>query len=326
MPFATFKNNLLDEAQDRGRSWARTCAATALTPEDRDYLENDAKAMVQRLSATPFDVTNLEDKLKADEHGKHLHELDDAEMALTHAAIAVQQREGELAQLGPETSPPQASPWLTVGGITLFAAGFTLAIYDWVRDRIFDPYLATMVALIPSLALGVFVVRCLTHPDSPRARTIGLIAGIGISIATGVLRYAFAPDEPVLAVACTLLEGFVLLTLDWWGKHLQACYQKWLTEHETRSKAEHVLAAARQFHERVAATIAQHKQAIAKHVEEVTVRSLSFQKLSEIEAALINAIVAGAHKGIAENRGLKRGVVIPINNSNLAVLPRRLDF
>jgi len=321
MTFTTYYRNLLDEARERGRNWARTCAALILTPEDAEYLENDAKAMAQRISTTPFDSTmNADDRLKADDHEKSLRELDDAEMSLTQAAVAVREREQDLARLGPESSAPAASTWLIVGGVVLFAAGFALAIFDWVHDRIADPYLAALVALVPSVALGIFVVRCLTHPDSPRSRTVGLVAGIGISIAVGVLRYAFAPDEPILAIACTLLEGFVLLCLDWWGKHLQVCHQKWLIEHEAHGKAEHLLAAARQLHERVAARVAVLKQAIAAHLEEVTIRALCFQKLSEIESALANAIIGGAHAGIAENQGLKRGVVISNNNSTPVVL------
>lgn len=311
----SFLNEQIDSAYERGRNWAHKAAALTLSPEDAEYLENDAKAMARRLPSTPFDpAVNVEDKPKADEYDKNLRDLDDAEMAFTHAAVEVRQREQELANLGREDCSPQAPTWLTVGGITFFAAGFTFGIYDWVHERVSDAYLAALVASIPSVALGVFVVRCLTNPDSPRKRTFGLLAGIGVSVATGVLRYAFAPDEWLIAIALTLLEVVVVLFLDWYGRHLQPRYHDWLVKHEARGQAEHRLEAARQHQSRAEQRVVQLKLAIAKHLEEVAIRSLCFQKFSEIEAALVNAILAGAHKGMAENQGLKRGVM-PTSNS-----------
>lgn len=153
--FATFLNNLIEEAHERGRKWALSCAALDLSPQNREYLENDAKAMAHRLPATPFDPTvNAEDKLKADDYEKTLHDLDDAEMALTQATVTLQQREQERAHHGPHTSAPTVAAWLVGAGTSLFAAGFALGIYDWVHDRLTDPYLAALVALIPSVAPG----------------------------------------------------------------------------------------------------------------------------------------------------------------------------
>jgi hypothetical protein len=318
--FTTFLNNQIDQATGRGHKWARSCAALALSTQDREYLLNDANAMAHRLPASPFDpAVNAEDKLKADEHDKTLHELDDVEMALTQGLVTVTQREQERADLGPDAPPPSVSTWLVVGGTILFAAGFALALFDWVHERLSDPYLAALIALIPSVALGIFVVRCLTNPDSPNKRTMGLVAGVGVSIATGILRYAFSSDELVIATALSLLELFLVCLLDWQGKHLQARHQKWLTEHEARSRADHRLDAARQQYNRVGEQIAQLEHKKASHVEELTIRSLCFQKITEIEDALRNAIISGAHKGISENQGLKRGVMPSPNPTQVVI-------
>jgi hypothetical protein len=319
--FARFLNKLIDEAYERGHKWALSCAATALSAQDRAYLEDNAKGMARQLPATLFDpATNPEDKLKAEENDKTLRELDDREMALAQVGLTVRQRERELAELGPDTQAPGVSTGLVVSGTALFAVGFALGIYDWVHDRLPDPYLAGLVALVPSVALGMFVVHSLTHADSPQKRTLGLAAGIGISVATGVLRYAFSSDEIVLATALTLLELFIVAFLDWQGTHLQARHQKWRTEHEARSKAKHSLAAVLQQYKRVSDEIADLQQKKATHLEEITVRSLCSQKLSEIEDSICKAIIAGAHKGISENQGLKRGVMPPANTTP-AVLP-----
>ena len=316
MTFTLFLNDRIDEARQRGIEWARSCAALSISAESREYLESEAKAMAGRLPTTMFDtVANPHDKLRADEHGKHLEDLDNAEMALANGVATARQRQEERAKLGPETEAPKASTWLTAGGTTLFAAGFALGIYDWIHDRITDPYIAAVIALIPSAALGIFVVRSLTNPDSPRKRTLGMIAGIGISLATGILRYAFSPDDLIVAIALTLLELFIVFFLDWHGKHLQAKYQQWEVERAARKKADHLVTDASQNNAATSQVIANLKQKIAEHVDSIALRSLICQKYSEIEAALINAIMAGAHKGIADNQGLKRGVM-----TNTAVL------
>lgn len=106
--------------------------------------------------------------------------------------------------------------------------------------------------------------------------------------------------------------------MDWQGKHLQVKHEKWLAEQDARSKADHELQAAQQQEQRAAQHLAELQKKKTAHVEEVAIRSLIFQKIAEIETTLVNAIIAGAHKGIATNQGLKRGV-IP-RNSAQAVL------
>jgi hypothetical protein len=310
MRFESLLNELIKDAHERGLNWARSSASLALTQPDRQVLEDIARALAQRAACTPFDpAANVEDKHAEDEHAKTVSDLGDAEMALTHALLTMRQREDERARLGRDGPPPQLPPWMTLGGTVLFATAFAIGIFDWVHERLPDPYLAGLVSLVPSVALGAFVVRSLTSPESPAGRKLGFLAGVGLSVATGILRFAFSPDEWLIALALTMIELFIVAFLDWHGGHLQWRHRQWSAERDGRARAGALLDAARQQHDRAAELVAQLKEKSAAHLQEVARRALLSEKASAVETAVTSAIVAGAHSGIAENQGLRRGVV-----------------
>jgi hypothetical protein len=309
MTFQSLLTELTTKANERGLAWARSSASLALSAEDRSMLEDIGRSIAQYAVCTPFDpANNPEDWHAADEHEKTVRDIGDAEMAEVRAGHVVRQREDERARLGASGPMPQLPSWMTTGGTALFAMAFAIGIFDWVHERLSDPYVAALVCLIPSIALGVFVCRALTSAESPADRKVGFLAGIGLAIATGILRYAFNPDEWLIALAVTLIETTVVLFLHWHGDGLQARYQAWRTEHAARATSAQVLEAARDQHQRTANRITQLKEQAAVHLREVARRSLLSEKGAEIEVAVVKAIVAGAHQGIAENQGMRRGV------------------
>ncbi len=309
----TFESSLTDlttEAYERGHVWARSSASLMLAPEDQRVLEDIGRSIAQRAACTPFDpASNIEDRHAVDAHEKAIRDLADSEMAVVNAAHLKRQREDERARLGADvSSPPSLPQWMTVGGTGLFAMAFSIGVFDWIHERLADAYLAALAALIPSVALGIFVVRALTSAESPSDRKVGFIAGLGISVGTGILRLAFSPDEWLIAVALTLIELFVVTFLDWHGGHVQNRYQQWLGRCETRASASRLLEAAREQQQRAEERVAELTEASARHLREVARRSLFCQKAEEIEAAVVRAVIAGAHAGCAENQGLRRGV------------------
>src|SRR6266852_798697 len=121
MTFALLLHGLIEEAHERGLAWARSSASLTLSPEDRQVLEDIARALAQRAACTPFDpAANIEDRHAADEHAKTLRDLADAEMAVVNASHVVRQREDERARLGADPLPPCLPPWMMIGGTTLF--------------------------------------------------------------------------------------------------------------------------------------------------------------------------------------------------------------
>lgn len=309
MNFESLLNSFIEEAHARGLHWARSSASLVLTQSDRQVLEDIARALAQRAACTQFDpATNMEDKYAEEEHTKTIGDLADAEMAAVKASHVVRQREDERARLGANPLPPCLPPWMTIGGTTLFAMAFGIGIFDWIHDRLPDVYLAALAALIPSVALGVFVVRSLTSAESPAERKLGFIAGIGLAAATGVLRFAFAPDEWLIAVALTLLETAVVLFLHWHGDALQVRFRQWLAQQEGRAAAQGLLDAANAQHRRAIERVAALTEKSYAFLQEVARRSLLCQKAAEIQTVVVNAILAGAQLGVAENQGLRRGV------------------
>lgn len=319
MTFNEFVNRLLDEARERGRQWARMSAALLLATSDRQFLEDDARGLLRGIRSTPYDpVVNHEDKLTEEEHVKRLQEIADLEMSLTHAKAALRQREIEASHLRPMAAAPRLPAWMTTGGTTIFSFAFAIGVFDPINDRLQDPFLAALAALVPSVALGIFVCRALTSPQSPENRELGLWAGLGLSGASGILRYGFAPDEPLITIGITCIELFVVLFLDWHGKHLQAAYQAWGQQQTERETAQQRTDVAQQQVNRIVEEINRLKDLDANYRNEIAIRSAVSQKLVELETAAVNAIITGAQVGISENQGLKRGVPLG-NHSNLAV-------
>jgi len=309
MTYQSLLTELTTEAHERGLDWARSSASLTLSAEDQGMLEDIGRSLAQRAACMPFDpANNVEDWHAAEQHDKTLRDIRDAEMAEVHAAHALRQREDERARLGADPAPPQLPQWMTAGGTVLFAMAFAIGIFDWVHERLPDAYVAALACLVPSIALGAFVCRALTSAQSPADRKLGFVAGIGLAAATGLLRCAFSPDEWLVALAVTLIETMVVLFLHWHGDGLQARYRDWRALHEARATASQVLETARGQHRRAAERINELTEKSAAHLREVTRRSLLSEKGAEVEVAVVKAIVAAAHYGVAQNQGLRRGV------------------
>src|SRR4051812_11690336 len=182
-------DELCQKASDRGYKWAHSCAAISLKPEDREHLENDALTLIPHLYSTSFDPeANPEDALAQRQHDQRLLDREDADMALDNAKLEVRRCEQELADhVVPERPAP--STVVVICGTALFAAGCALGLYDWIHERITDPVLAGMLAFFFGLALGLFVTTSVYNTDSPKRRTWGLIAGLGLSFSAGFLRF-----------------------------------------------------------------------------------------------------------------------------------------
>jgi hypothetical protein len=307
-------DELFQKASDRGYRWAHSRAATSMSPADKEFLENDALMLTAHLNAAPFDPeANPEDALAQRRYEQLGLDKDDADMALAKAKVETRKCEQELAQ-HVVSEQPATSTVVTICGTALFAAGCAVGLYDWVRDRISDPVLSGMLALAFGVALGSVVVTAIYNVNSPKRRTWGLIAGLGLSLSAGFLRYAFSGGGLLTAVALTLFELAIVATLDWLGRHLNDQFEIWRGEDNERVRRQQRLDAAERHETRAADKLRELDGQIEAHQEKVAARSTCAKKFPEIQEAVKKAEVVGAQRAIAENIGIKRGV-IPINSA-----------
>jgi hypothetical protein len=152
------------------------------------------------------------------------------------------------------------------------------------------------------------------NTNSPKRREWGLVAGLGLSLSAGFLRYAFSGGGLLTAVALTLFELAIVGILDWRGRHLTEQLEAWREKDNERVRRQQRLAAAEQHEARAADKLRELEAQIEAHEEKVAARSTCAKKFPEIQETVRKAEVAGALHTIAANQGIKRGV-IPINSA-----------
>ncbi|HEX8567001.1 MAG TPA: hypothetical protein VF648_15265 [Pyrinomonadaceae bacterium] len=278
------------------------------------FLEEHARAIAEQTYQLAYDPEKLHhDKLRDDENKRNLKEVEFEREAVKHGEIELNLREDAYGKAKAKVPPRPEFPVLTaVFGTLVITTAVAVTLHDIIFYRMGAVWGWTFSILV-GLAWGAFVVFSILdgahhseNNEKPANQSrLGLIGGIGMSVALGLLRlmYALTLWGVIGAVAFTALEIFICFLLEHVNRNHAAREQKFAAENAAAQEAAELVEATRIGLKRRYERIAEFEGAIRNHCEYVEERHhRSTQKEQFIESA-IKAVRDGAAEGLAINRG-----------------------
>jgi hypothetical protein len=308
----------LDELHRQGLERARLTGTDKRLPDDVLSLTDYARAIAKEKHVEEFDpATYPHDKIKQDLFDKFCAERDELEIGVKFArtTIAELERECALSQAG--LIKPEVSRIIIYSAISVL----TLSMVPTLHDRVFIDLAAVdnlsawvasissaspMAAFVAWAQIGTFATK------ETSKKYMGLVAGIGIGIATGLLRITDAEvfADYLFAASLTLIEACTVLYLHQVASTITGDYQAWAFAMETIHKMNSELEAARSHLNSLEESLQKLNTEIEKHTRYVHLRWIRHNKVADIEESAIKSLLDAYDEGIAENIGRRRGIVL----------------
>ena len=310
----------IDELFEKGRQRARLSCADKRLPEDLQVLEEFARATALDIHTDPYDPDNNEngqDRLREEKFQKRLKGREFVAKALTdNARPRVREQEAKLAGKKRNIRKPTISNVITVSAVLVISLSVAPTLHDRFFFDLEDALLAWAISITGACFIATFITWSLTgaiDATGKRSNTNlgGLIAGIGISIGTGVLRISDAQtsNEYIFAFALTLLEIFTVCFLEWHAIGLRSNYREWLEYVQEIDKETAELEAAQADLDRWEKELALINEDIENHIAHVEERWIRHHKVADLELLAVKTIIDGYDQGIAEIKGRRYGLV-----------------
>lgn len=309
----------IDDLYEKGRQRARLSCAEKRLPEDLQILEDYARAAALDVHTEPYDPNqNEQDRLREAYYKKRLDDRAESEKALMDVARPrVRDQEAILAALRKNLVQPKLSQVIMIAAVLVIS----LSVAPTLHDRFFldldDPLLAWAISTAGAAFVATFITWSLVGAVATTGkRSItnigGLVAGIGISVATGILRITEAQtwNEYVFAIALTLVEAFTVVFLEWHAIGLRSNYRQWFEYQQELAKGTAELEAAQADCSRWEEGLAGINKDINSHISYVEERWIRHHKVADLELLAVKAIIDGYDQGIAEVKGRRLGLVL----------------
>jgi hypothetical protein len=309
----------VDELYEKGRERARRSDTDTGLSEDIQVLEDFARAMALYVHTDPYDpAKNEQDQLREKRYHKQLKDCEHVEKALMDVALPkVREQEAKLAAKKKNLTEPKLSLVISVAAVLVISLSVAPTLHDRLFFYLQDPLLVWAISIIGAGAVATLITWSLVGAidvTGKRSSTNagGLIAGIGISMGTGILRLtdAQSSSEYIFAIALTLVEIFTIVFLEWHAIGLRSNYHEWKVYQEDITKATAELEAAQADLHRRQQELTAVNQALDNHVAHVEERWIRHNKIADLEMLAVKAVIDGYNQGIAENKGSKRNLVL----------------
>lgn len=289
----------------------RAIASGALKPDKADLqvLQEHAESMARETWRDPYDPANKpHDRMREQEYAKNLSDRGQIEDGLKYSAAEIREKEDALAKL-PTTHQPQPLLWLMWALGIGIAATIAPTLHDYLFASIEDSLFGWLFAALSGGFVAGAIVWGILGSIAATHRTvfnwIGLVAGLIVSAALGLLRWSTATDseETVMAVALTVFEIGLVVMADWIASGLRRQYVEWQERQMVRDQAQATVDAARSEHQRRQARLDELNGNIRDHIEYVEDLHLRNVNLNELIAVAVKAVTDGFFQGVAINLG-----------------------
>lgn len=322
--FNEILESILDhrEMRRQGLERARLTGTDKRLPEDVQSLTEMGASLAKEKYTEEFDpLKHAYDKIQQESFEKSRADRDEIEIAVKFAKTTIAEHERDFATSRAGLIRPEVSRIIIYSAISVL----TLSICPTLYDRVFFDLAAvdSMSAWVASVSgaspVAAFVawaqIGTLATSESDETRRkkyIGLVAGIGISIATGLLRITDAEiaADYLFAFSLSLIEACVVLYLDHVASNISKDYRTWASQMENIHKMDAELEADRSHLSRLEDSLKKVTAEIDKHRRYVHLRWIRHHRIKEIEEAAIKLLLDAYDEGIAENKGRRMGIVV----------------
>jgi hypothetical protein len=280
------------------------------------FLEEHARAIAEQTYQPAFDPEKFQhDKLRDEENKRNRKEVEFQREAVKHGEIELNLREDACGKAKAKIPARPEFPVLTaVFGTLVITATVAVTVHDVIFYRIGTVWGWTF-SILTGLAWGAFIVFSIldsggahyndnNEKSSNRSR-MGLIGGIGMSVALGLIRlmHSFSLRGVIAALAFTALEIFICFLLEHVNQRHAMREQKFAEESTAAQEAAELVEATRNTLKRRYERIAEHEDTIRNHAHYVEERHHRSTQKELLVASAIKAVRDGAAEGLAENRG-----------------------
>lgn len=293
--------------------WKRAIDSGDVTPnpETEATLRAHARAIAEDAYRDNFNpVESQHDKSRQDEFDKCQTEIVEAKQALMNEKSKVKEAEKNAskanAQVPKKPEFPVAIVLVTIPLITLTVA-FTL--YDSIVTSL-GFILALTFSVLIGLCWGAFISYLILHnydsDDEGRdwANWFGLIAGVGMALALGFIRYSQSSSEFLwLVVGLTLLEIFIVLGLEFFARHYRRTLRNYHKSAAVAGEAQAEADSIRAEIERRQQRVFELQNSIDEHIQYLDERDLRAKHKEQLIESAEKAIVDGYHGACAFNKG-----------------------
>lgn len=281
-------------------------------PETEAVLKAHARAMAEDAFRENFNPDDsLHDRSVQEEFEKNRGELADAKHALLNEKSKLKDAESRaIAAKSCAMEAPEFPIAIVVVAVPLITLTVAFTLFDsFVASLGF--ILSITFSLLAGLCWGAFISHLIVHKynsnDAERNWTnwFGLLAGVGMAVGLGFIRFSQASIEYLwLVFGLTLLEVFIVLGLEFFARD----YRRALYDHarhvavanQAVGNAESVKAEIQRRQERV--NELQNK--VDEHLTYLDERELRAKQLEQFISSAEKAIVDGYRGAVVKNKGL----------------------
>lgn len=305
--FYTFQTGLFLFGKER----AVSSGAVEPDEEAKKSLEEHARAMAEETFRQVFDPAgNVHDRLRDEFFRQTQKELGEARLAEKHIEAELGLREEEAAKV--KTKVPQEPPFPAF--TALFGVGvIALTTAPTLHDNLFLPMggiWAWTLSLLAGLVWGVFIVYSIldggSDDDNQTLKNqLGLISGVGMALALGLIRLMSAntTSDYVVALGFTILEIAIVIGLEGVAHERRRQQREFSEKAIIAGEATELVKALQTRLERKQRQAKELAEKVQRHLNYVAERHLRFVQKDQLIAAAVKAILDGYNAGITENRG-----------------------
>lgn len=297
--------------RDHGWNWGIDSSDVKPNPETEVILKDHARAMAEDAYRENFNPNeSMRDKYLEEEFEKWREEIIEARQALINEKSKLKEMERAASKAKAKLPAiPEFPIAIVVVAIPLITLTVAFTLYDSFIGSL-GFILALTFSLLAGLSWGAFISYLILHnynsdeKERGWANWFGLIAGIGMAIALGFIRFSQSSSDFLwLVTGLTLLEIFIVLGLEFFAQH----YRQSLLEHfhkavaagEAQSDAEATKAEIDRREQRVS----ELQNKIDEHLRYLDERELRAKYKEQFIASAEKAVVEGYRGGCAKNRG-----------------------
>jgi hypothetical protein len=314
-PLVRFQTGLMDHGAKR----ATESGALEARPDDIVALQEHATAAARDAYRARYEPeANPNDRLREDQFQRVTKRRETVSEQAEHSEVTLRGCEADLARVPDPGPKPQIPVLLIFGAVFVLALTVAPTIRDFLFDGLEDDLIAWGASLFAGVSFGLFLAWSTlsaagggSGPDDgePRRRR-GVFGAAGVAIGLGLWRLSGAVgfSDYVTALALTVLELGVVLTLDRFAQLHQARLRDWQARHDDYATAASAATAAAVDLERRRKELLHLEDGVCAHVEYVEDRTLRNLSIDELIRAATTAVRDGYNSGVAANRGRRSGV------------------
>lgn len=281
-------------------------------PVTIESLKAYARAAAEDSFRENFDPTNsLHDKSRHEQCEKDKAEMQEAKLALQNEKSKL--KEGvNLALKAKRNVPtyPEFPIALVVVGVPLITLTVAFALYDsFVGSLGF--ILALTFSLLAGLCWGAFVCFLILHKyhDETKERDwmgwLGLIAGVGMALALGLIRFSqSSPEFFWLVLGLTTLEIFIVIGLEFFARRYRQAICNHSAKAEIANEAQSYADSIREEIDSRKERVDSLQNKIEDHLHYLEARERLAKQKELRMAAAETAIVDGYLGAVAKNKGM----------------------